>query len=217
MKRKLLIIVIALSIVIILLLNSFSERNSNKYLGNIPILISEMQKQKDRIEIKLKECSTKKCNEALQEKINEINNKYSNDIFKSEFEKVKNKEIIYDVSEELPIKVIFAPKFIGINENQCLTLKCVLMATNDIKIDSNKNLLYIKYLDKEGKVIDATVNKYILTNQRENKEYILAGEEIDINSLECINPKKAKRWINFEKIVFITEKEYNNIKNKLFD
>lgn len=217
MKRILLIIVIALSIVIILLLNSFSEKNSNKYLGNIPLLMFEMQKQKDRIETKLSECSTKKCKEALQEKINEINNKYSDELFKNEFEKVRNKEILYDVSEELPIKVIFAPKFTSINENQCLTLKCVLMATDDIKIDSNNNLLYIKYLDKEGKVIDATVNKFILTNQKEGKEFILAGEEIDINSLECIDPKKSKRWINFEKITIITEKEYNNIKNKLFD
>jgi hypothetical protein len=217
MKRKLLIIVIALSIVIILLLNSFSERNSNKYLGSIPVLMFEMQKQKDRIEIKLNECSTKKCNDALKEKLNEINNKYSDDIFKNEFEKVKNKEILYEVSEGLPIKVILSPKFTSINENQCLTLKCVLMATEDIKIDTNNNLLYIKYLDKKGKVIDATVNKYILTNQNENKISIMAGEEIDINSLECIDPKKAKRWIYFEKIAFITENEYNKIKNKLFD
>lgn len=217
MKRKLLIIVTVLLVVIILLLNSFTKRTSNKYLSDIPVLLFEMQRQKDRIEKKLDECSTEECNKVLKEKANKINTKYSNDLFRNEFDKVKNKEITCDVSEGVPIKVIFSPKFTSIDDNHCLTLEGMLMATQDIKIDSNNDVsIYIKYQDNEGKTIDVSVNKPILPNKI-RKNAILAGEKIDLKALECIDSRNAKKWINFEKVVIITEKEYNNIKIKLFD
>ena len=218
MKRKLFIIITVLLIAIILVMNSFSKKTSNKYLGSIPELMIEMQKQKEVVERKLIECSTEKCNMALKEKANKIDTKYSDSLFKNEFEKVKNVEIACEVSEGVPIKIIIAPKFTSIDDKQCLTLEGVLMATQDIKLDSNNSVnIYIKYQNKEGKAIDISVNKPIISKLITNKHLISAGEKIDLKVLECINPKNAESWISFEKIVIITENEYNNTKIKLFD
>ncbi|MFA6200685.1 MAG: hypothetical protein WC679_09805 [Bacteroidales bacterium] len=211
MKKKILISIVVLLIGMVLLVNAFTRKVSNKYLGNVPMLILEMQKQKDEIEKKAKKCSNENGLKILNDKSNKINKKYNYDLYKKEFDKVKNAEITCDVSEGVPLKVILSPKFTSINKDQCVTIEGLFLTIKDLNIDANKQVnLYLKYEDKNGKAIDLSIFSFIPDKLTKENTILAAGEKIRLKALECINPKNAERWIDFEKIGIITEDEYKN-------
>lgn len=211
MKKKILITIV-ISLGMVLLINSFSKKNSNKYLGNIPMLMLEMQRQTDEIEKKIEKCSDENCLRRLNEKSNKINKKYDYYRYKKEFDKVKNTEIACEISEGVPVKVILAPKFTNIDKDLCVTIEGLFITIKDITIDTtNKQLnLYLKYEDKEGKAIDVSIFSFIPKTIIKGNAVLNAGEEVNLKLLEYIDPKIAERWISFEKIVIITEDEYKN-------
>jgi len=211
MKKKIFISIVVLFLGMILLINAFTKKISNKYLGNVPMLMLEMQKQKDEIEKKIEKCSNENCLKILNEKSNKINKRYNYDLYKKEFDKVKNAEIICNVSEGVPVKVILSPKFTTINKDQCVTIEGLLLTIKDVDISTSKQVnLYLKYEDKKGKAIDISIFSFTPTNLSKENTLLAAGEEIRLKALEYINPKIAERWIDFEKIVIITEDEYKN-------
>jgi hypothetical protein len=212
MGKKIFISIVVLFVGIILLINAFKQKISNKYLGNVPVLMLEMQRQKNEIVEELEKCSSKNCLKILNEKSNKINKKYNYDLYKKEFDRVKNTEIICDVSEGVPVKVILSPKFTSINKEQCVTIEGLLITIRDIDINADKRVnLYLKYEDKKGKAIDVSIFSFTPTKLSKENMLLPAGEEIRLKALECINPKIAERWIEFEKIVIITEEEYKNM------
>ena len=211
MKKKIFISIVVLFLGIILLINAFTKKISNKYLGNVPMLMLEMQKQKDEIEKKSEICSNENCLKILNEKSNKINKRYNCDLYKKEFDKVKNTEITCDVSEGVPVKVILSPKFTSINKDQCVTIEGLLLTIKDVDISITKKInLYLRYEDKKGIAIDVSIFSFIPRNLTKEKTILAAGEEIRLKALEYINPKIAERWIDFEKIVIIAEDEYKN-------
>lgn len=214
---------ICLSFICCLFVVSCGSSINSGYFGKLPGLLKEKREKLESIDKKGEALSQKQS--ASMEDFGKLMDEYKktekeyDDLIMQEGEKLSGTPIAFSAVEGVPYEVSVQPTIKGMGKKGCTAdISYTFKTTGDIilKSDSKWNTralykVYFKFVNKEDSLIEKS---FCTVFDGQNDQVIAVGTELEGSAgiyFDYKKPESVDKMAEIDKIVFISEDEYNTL------